>query len=86
MNLDASGEFRLALIRLKNRLSESAGNTTAALRRQVTLEQVEAALRRVEERTYGTCRDCYLIIPRAELLMRPYSVTCPDCRRRRGAA
>ena len=43
------------------------------------LEEIEAALGRVEDRTYGTCAVCGRPIATARLEARPTSVTCIDC-------
>jgi DnaK suppressor protein len=45
------------------------------------LEKVEAALRRIDAGTYGTCERCGRPIDRARLKALPYSVLCVDCKR-----
>jgi DnaK suppressor protein len=44
-----------------------------------TLEQIEAALERIEEGTYGECVDCGSRIPKARLNAIPYTVFCVKC-------
>jgi DnaK suppressor protein len=43
------------------------------------LEDVDRALRKVEEGTYGVCDRCGRLIPGARLEARPWSVLCVDC-------
>jgi DnaK suppressor protein len=52
-----------------------------ALLRQVTdhLEQVDAALARLEEGTYGVCVVCGRPIPSERLEVRPSAATCVGC-------
>lgn len=82
MNLDTSGEFKSALINLKARLSKPASRKSKVPGRRAILQQVEAALQRLNQGTYGICRGCFLVIPRAELLMHPYTEYCAKCRTR----
>ena len=48
----------------------------------MTLRQLEAALQRLEQGTYGICRRCFLVIPRGELLKQPYAEVCARCQTR----
>ena len=82
MNLDTSGEFRSALINLKARLKEPAARGSKVPSRRAILQQVEAALQRINQGTYGICRGCFLVIPRGELLMHPYTEFCGRCQTR----
>jgi DnaK suppressor protein len=50
------------------------------------LEDVERALRKVEEGTYGICDRCGRSIPEARLDARPWSVLCVDCAALRSAS
>ncbi|HEX6400910.1 MAG TPA: TraR/DksA C4-type zinc finger protein [Actinomycetota bacterium] len=43
------------------------------------LEDVERAIVKVEEGTYGICDRCGRLIPEARLEARPWSVLCVDC-------
>ena len=64
------------------------GSTIAFERSQVTaliqqneqhLAEVEAALRRVDDGTYGTCLRCGRAIPAGRLEARPVARTCVAC-------
>lgn len=46
---------------------------------QQTLRLIDAALRRIEEGTYGTCAECGEEIPSARLEALPYVTTCINC-------
>ena len=43
------------------------------------LAQIEVAIRRLDEGTYGTCQRCHEPIPFARLEARPYSQRCVSC-------
>jgi len=43
------------------------------------LEQIEAALERIEEGVYGTCTECGKIIPKTRLNAIPYTPCCVKC-------
>ncbi|MCX6618571.1 MAG: hypothetical protein NTZ98_21050 [Acidobacteria bacterium] len=87
MRLENETEFRAALNRVKTRLAASHNaETIRAARAQTTLAEVEAALQRLAEGTYGVCRGCFLIIPTGELLRCPQTQWCAECRSRRMAA
>jgi DnaK suppressor protein len=49
---------------------------------QHLLEQVEAALERVEQGTYGYCRSCSVAIDQERLDAIPYAPLCIECARR----
>ena len=44
-----------------------------------TLEAIESALERIEDRTYGTCEDCNKAIPKTRLKAIPYTTLCVNC-------
>lgn len=46
------------------------------------LDEVEGALQRIEDGTYGTCARCGNEIPPARLEARPESVLCVECKAR----
>ena len=46
------------------------------------LSAIDAALARIEEGTFGTCRTCGSEIPQERLEAIPYATQCIDCRRR----
>ena len=52
----------------------------AQARRQ--LEHIEAALRRLDEGTYGMCAECGEAIPPARLRVLPYACRCIRCQER----
>lgn len=64
------------LIELNNQL-----NT----RNSVKLAQIETALKRIEDKTYGLCQDCNDPIPEKRLLSNPYFQTCVSCAEEREA-
>lgn len=43
------------------------------------LEQVEGALKRIEEGTFGLCDECGAKIPKARLAAIPYAALCVQC-------
>ena len=47
------------------------------------LAEIDAALRRIEDGTYGQCTNCGRQIPRERLEARPYATLCIDCQRQR---
>ncbi len=49
-----------------------------------TLEQIELALERIEEGTYGTCDDCECKIPKARLNAIPFARSCVKCAESKG--
>ena len=46
---------------------------------QRTLEEIEAALTRIEAGSYGTCVGCGSAIPVERLELRPFAGTCVSC-------
>jgi DnaK suppressor protein len=51
-----------------------------------TLNKIEAALRRLEEGTYGGCFECGEEISEARLRALPFAVRCKDCEEARETA
>ena len=51
-----------------------------------TLNKIDAALRRLEEGTYGECFECGDEIAEARLRALPFAVRCKDCEEAREAA
>lgn len=47
-----------------------------------TLEEIEAALARIEEGSYGTCRQCGAEIAEERLRAVPFTSQCIECARR----
>ncbi len=64
------------LIELTNQLNS---------RNATKLAQIEAALKRVDDKTYGKCQDCEEDIPEKRLLNNPYFQTCVSCAEEREA-
>lgn len=69
-------DFHDALLRLRLDLERGLNL------KSVTLDDIDRALARIESGSFGFCRRCYLLIPRSELIMRPYSDCCSRCMRR----
>ena len=73
-----------------NHLADSA---TATLNREIdyTLEEnsehvladIDAALKRIEDGTFGICTSCGKQIPEERLEARPWATLCIDCQRER---
>jgi len=51
-----------------------------------TLNKIDAALRRLEEETYGDCFECGDEISQARLRALPFAVRCKDCEEARETA
>ena len=47
------------------------------------LADIDAALKRIEDGTYGTCTNCGKEIPEERLEARPWATLCIDCQRER---
>ena len=72
-----------------NHLAETA---TATLGREIdytlgdnaeqVISEIDAALKRIEDGTYGTCVNCGQEIPRERLEANPWASLCIDCKRR----
>ncbi|MGY1803880.1 TraR/DksA family transcriptional regulator [Blastococcus sp. SYSU D00922] len=46
---------------------------------KTTVEQIDAALARIEAGTYGRCTGCQAEIPEERLELRPFAGTCVAC-------
>ncbi|MCF6743187.1 conjugal transfer protein TraR [Blastococcus sp. KM273128] len=46
---------------------------------QRTIEEIDAALARIDEGTYGRCTGCGTAIPEERLELRPFARTCVAC-------
>ena len=53
-------------------------------RLKAQLASIDAALRRIDNGTYGTCPICKQTIPEERLEMMPEIAACAPCRERRG--
>ncbi|MBN1483569.1 MAG: TraR/DksA C4-type zinc finger protein [Chloroflexia bacterium] len=74
---------------ISNHMAEGASSTFDQERNlallenlQRTWEQVESALKRMDDGTYGLCRACGQPIDRARLQALPYAALCLDCQSR----
>jgi RNA polymerase-binding protein DksA len=75
---------------IDNHLAETA---TATLDREIdytleensehVLSEIDAALKRIADGTYGKCTNCGKEIPEERLEARPYATLCIDCQRLR---
>ncbi|GAA0570097.1 TraR/DksA family transcriptional regulator [Actinomadura livida] len=50
---------------------------------QSTLEEIDAALARLDDGTYGLCEDCGEPVPEGRLEIIPYARRCVQCQQRR---
>ena len=48
---------------------------------EVTLREIDDALKRIEEGTYGLCESCSKRIPLARLRAKPHAKYCIECKR-----
>ena len=53
--------------------------TSRAAGLALTLEEIDAALHRIAEGTYGRCRHCGVEIPAERLEFRPHAAGCVAC-------
>jgi DnaK suppressor protein len=58
------------------------GRAAALLR---TVEDIDAALERIEAGTYGRCVRCGAAVPLERLEVRPFAATCVSCQQGRSA-
>jgi len=49
-------------------------------REKQKLKQIDDALERIEENTYGFCEECGVKIPRARLKVVPFAKYCVECK------
>lgn len=70
---------------------EVQGNLLIELENQLTsrnnqkINQINDALKRLSEKTYGYCQDCEEEIPEKRLNLNPYFVVCVSCAEEREA-
>ena len=72
-----------------NHLAETASATlgreidyTLGDNAEQVLSEIDAALRRIDDRTYGVCFNCDNEIPRERLEANPWASLCIDCKRK----
>lgn len=78
--------FEAKTTRMPNRMAElGSGNFEQELTlsllgsERTALDQIEAAIKRVEEGSYGWCETCGGRIPQARLQALPYAAQCVRC-------
>ncbi len=49
---------------------------------EVTLREIDEALKRIEDRSYGKCEGCDTKIPVARLKAKPHAKYCIECKRK----
>ena len=54
-------------------------NLSLASNDREILQKIEAALKRIEDKTYGICEECDKLIPAVRLKALPYVETCLKC-------
>ena len=71
-----------------NHMADAASHTldrelddTLAENAEHVIERIDAALRRIDDGTYGTCERCGREIPEERLDARPWASFCVDCQR-----
>ena len=50
---------------------------------QRTIEEIDAAVARIDAGTYGVCSGCGTAIPEERLELRPFTATCVGCQQSR---
>ena len=60
-----------------NMLAEMANQLNT--RNAAKLNQIQSALKRIEDKTYGLCLDCEEAIPEKRLTANPYAQLCVSC-------
>ncbi|MEU6537870.1 TraR/DksA C4-type zinc finger protein [Streptomyces sp. NPDC047000] len=82
--LEHARSTRLIQLRALAETGDSAADHLAGLRRSAiedVLTAVDEAFARVDDGTYGTCRNCAEPIPAERLEILPYTPHCVTCRR-----
>jgi len=49
---------------------------------QATLREIDDAIKRIENKTFGKCTACGGLIPKARLKAKPHALYCIECKRR----
>ncbi|TDC03089.1 TraR/DksA family transcriptional regulator [Actinomadura bangladeshensis] len=79
-------ERRTHIAELELLAGESAPDEAVMARRgtlEGNLEEIDAALARLGDGTYGLCEDCRKPIPEGRLEIIPYARRCVNCQQRR---
>jgi DnaK suppressor protein len=85
MGKEGSGDLSRAPIHLADQASDTQEQEFMLERVTVssdTLADIDAALDRLEDGSYGTCEDCGAEIGERRLKIKPWASMCVDCRRK----
>ncbi len=88
-NLKAFKDDYQPAVEIVERASDGATNDLAAGLLEIEsaeLAQIDEALRRLDEGTYGGCQDCGKPIPHKRLQLVPFAARCIECARSRETA
>jgi len=75
---DCTRQHELALAEAATSMPDPVALSRAA-RLAGTIEEIDAALHRIAEGTYGTCVHCGVAIPAERLEFRPFAAGCVAC-------
>lgn len=84
--LEQERRTRVAQLAILEREQGPAPDEAALARRdtlQDKLEEIDAALTRLGDGTYGLCEDCGAPVPEGRLEILPYARRCVGCQQRR---
>ena len=79
MILENAAELQSVFTQLKLRLQQR--QVRGAKNHATLLGQIDSALERLTKGTYGICNSCFLVMPKGDLLRRPFDEQCSRCRR-----
>jgi DnaK suppressor protein len=79
---DCLRQRELALAEAATSMPDPVALSRAA-RLALTLEEIDAALHRIAEGTYGSCVHCGVAIPAERLEFRPFAAGCVSCQQSR---
>jgi DnaK suppressor protein len=78
-------QTRVGRLSRMDAMQHQAMSQEALRRRRLALQNIDSALKRIEEGDYGFCADCGEEIARARLEIDPAGSLCVECARRREA-
>jgi DnaK suppressor protein len=85
-NLKSFREDYQPAVEVVERASDDAADDLAAGLAEIEsgeLAQIEEALCRLQDGTYGRCKDCGKAIPQKRLQLVPFALRCVECERNR---
>ena len=85
-NLKSFREDVQPAVEVVERASDDAADDLAAGLAEIEsaeLAQIQEALRKLEEGSYGQCQDCGKAIPQKRLQLVPFALRCVECERSR---